>query len=368
MKRGIIIAAFFCFTLTNLVAAEPLQVKLNSYSLWVAPALYRPSAGVNYRNFFSSKDEVTPANNEMALVEHAFPEVRAGIMFYQSPSLVFILRYNIDLPAIDANNNGILDIFEYSQAVSAVTHGVYYDAEHDEEGTFSITWNKAPEAYDGTFNLRYDFATFNFFHVFQCFEYNALWNPTRTAGRTSGNINLTRNGIEDLILRGPLNIDVTEAGVATVAGATWFDEFNTEWIFTTEGPGRVENGKFVQDIVVADGLPQIGPLDFYHWRLTITDPNDSDSDNLPDLIDPTPTGGGGGTPPIRPTLRIALTANGVQITIEGEAGRTYILERASDPAATVWGNPQNVTSTAANTVVEIARPATSTFWRARVQQ
>lgn len=365
MKRMVKFAAIFCLSLAELFAAEPLQVKLNSYSLWVAPAEVR--SGVTYRNFFSSQTEVTPANNEMALVDPAAPEIRAGIMFFQTPQLVYIHRYFIDLPANDGNNNGILDIFEYSQAVTGVTHGGWVDEENQEEGVFTVTWNKGAETWDGTMTLRYDFAPFNFVHTFQCFEYNGTWTPTRTGGTTSGGILLTRDGIEDLLLRGPLAVEVSENGAARVAAATWKDEFNTDWALRSEVDARLDRGKLVQDIFVVDGLPQIGPADFNHWRLTITDPNNTDGDELPDIFDPTP-GGGGGTPPIRPTLRIALTANGVQITIEGEAGRTYILESATDPAAVTWGNPQTVPATAANTIVDLARPASATYWRARVQQ
>lgn len=109
-------------------------------------------------------------------------------------------------PSGDANQNGFVDFFEFTQNASGTTTGTY--ATHLENGTVEATWNRAAGSKDGTCVLRLTSNQFghlgDFTHTFELIEYSGPLNYTPGEDTVSGTVDLIQSGAETNLLAGPV--------------------------------------------------------------------------------------------------------------------------------------------------------------------
>jgi hypothetical protein len=136
------------------------------------------------------------------------------------------------------------------------------------------------------------------------------------------------------------------------------------WDYSGSSPLSFDNATLVRDPARPSryrATLQTQDGSYAGWTLAIQDLNDSDKDGIPDLSDlPLPA--------LRPTLSLAGTPAGLELTITGQAGRSYQLQEAASPAALIWDSIANVTLEGSTRVVPL--PALSNqprFWRLLAQ-
>jgi hypothetical protein len=108
-----------------------------------------------------------------------------------------------------------------------------------------------------------------------------------------------------------------------------------------------------------DGDPQTTAADYLYWTISIDDLNDSNKNGVPDFSD---------DPAIRaPRLAITLTGASLELQIEGETGRTHLLQETSSPAFEPWKTVDSLILTNDLQVISIPRPQENRFWRVVAQ-
>src|SRR3954464_11779894 len=126
-------------------APTPLQVRMLCYDVIIHGAKIKLLGGIEDINQVSSQGRFNPENDEMAFAPIDVPTTHWGtFLFTDGQTFETVpLDFELDIPGNDANQNGIYDLLEYSQAVSGVsTIGTYTDPDGG-QGSFQATWTKA---------------------------------------------------------------------------------------------------------------------------------------------------------------------------------------------------------------------------------
>src|SRR5687767_12066052 len=96
----------------------PLQVRLICYDLLIYPATV-DFGGWEDENRVSSQGPVAQPNDEMAFAPPDVPTSHWGTFHYTDgfEEVGFTMDFEISIPGLDANDNGIPDLLEFDQAV-----------------------------------------------------------------------------------------------------------------------------------------------------------------------------------------------------------------------------------------------------------
>ena len=112
-----------------------------------------------------------------------------------------------------------------------------------------------------------------------------------------------------------------------------------------------------------DGDPNTAEDDYYTWELSINDPNDADSDGIPDFSDDLAL-----PAPRRPTLSLTRTSTNLWVTIRGDTGHVHRIQEIPTLTSTNWVTVLTTNLTADPQVVSLPLPASAPkFWRAVAQ-
>jgi hypothetical protein len=340
-----------------LFAAQPLQVRCVCFSVLIRPADLR-MLGITYHNEVGVYD-TDIHNGELSLAPPEFNYTHWGTFFYTDPNTLeeIPLNFVVDLPS---NADGNILLLEYSLAVSKRTIGQYIDPEGN-VGTFKADWAKAANSTTGTVKITFDFmGTAAFTHNLEIFSYSGeIASYTRDGAKINAPVTLLRDGAPDQKLIGPLvmsadamdKVSLTSTNFTTEAGVAW------NW-FAPETFDRSGN-EYYQFLGVIDGTPPDAPEDFNTWVLDIVDPNDDDSDGIPNLSDFTP-------PAIpQPTLDISKIPTGIRVIVHGDIGRTYTLQSTPTISPTVWFDFLEIKPDANPYLIDLPATDTATFYRLR---
>jgi hypothetical protein len=364
-KGNSVLANILLLASVNLVqAAAPLEVRFICHDIIIEPAYLVGVPGYEEDQLLSSSQgHVQTPNHEMAWAPPDIPTTHWGTFFYLDglSGESFPLNYRVNIPNRDANNNGIFDLLEFTQAIpDLTTSGTWKDPFSSQQGTFTARWNKEANSFMGTVRIAGGFTSGgSFTNPFQIADYvSAFTNATVQGSTISGPIVLPRGGNPENVLGGNFALRV-ENGVVNIDSNTFTNEVEGVFTWDPAPPLGRDGNEFWAFLNLQDGWPYGPPYDFHEWMVIIKDTNDTDGDGTPDLID-TPT-----VNPTAPRMEIIKTAEGVRIMVYGDVGRVYTLEQASEMPATQWTNPTAVTVAVSPFAVDLPAPSGPTFWRMR---
>ena len=297
---------------------------------------------------------------------------------YDAESLAstFILDYSgmpiygtifVGLPTFaDNDRDGFDDFYESSQAVYATTHGSYETAVSG--GTVTATWNRGSQSKDGNCVLNLVDSIYGalggFSHSFELLEYAGPL--LYTAGKTtvSNRFVLAQTGSPEQQLAGRF---VLTKNAANRYNSLQFP--SGTWTNTALGDLRVLETMIMREspwptnyygyIDFEDGDPRTAVPDYLYWTISIDDLNDANKNGIPDFSD---------DPAIRaPRLAIILSGGSLKLQIDGEIGRTHLLQESSSLLLGFWETVSSVVLTNESQAITMVRPQADRFWRVIAQ-
>lgn len=367
MSKGLILFVAIFMSATFSVEAQtapvPLQVRMLCYDIIVHGAKMKLFGGIENINQFSSQGRFNPANDELAFAPIDVPTTHWGTFQFTDGQTfeTFPLDFELDIPDNDANQNGIYDLLEYSQAVPRVSTIGSYTSPDGEQGSFQATWTKAADSYTGTCSIVFDFTNPSAFnHQFEIMNYEGTWSSAVKENSTvHGPVTLTRDGVPAATLSGELALSLAQQGAVKLTTTSLTNELSSTFEWAPPQTMDRDRTEFYEFLTVTDGWLYDPVLDFMDWLIIVDDKNDFDGDGLPDLIDP-PT-----VTATAPSIQIIKTQNGIRLMITGDVGRAYTLEDAPSLPAAQWFHPTAVTLTGSPHILDLPAPAEPTFWRMR---
>ncbi len=269
-------------------------------------------------------------------------------------------------PFVDNDGDGFDDFYQSSQAVYATTSGTYQTA--ISRGTVSATWNRVAQSKDGScvLNLVDNIygALGGFSHSFELLEYTGplLYTPGQTT--VSNRFELTQTGSPEQQLRGRFVLSKNPSDrynslqlpSGTWTNNAWGDLRILEATIKRESPWPTNYYGYLK---FEDGDPRTAAPDFLYWTISIDDPNDTNKNGVPDFSD---------DPAIRPP-RLAITLNGasLKLQIQGETGRTNLLQESSSLLLGPWKTVSTLILSNESQVLSLPLPQENRFWRAIAQ-
>ncbi|HTI98571.1 MAG TPA: hypothetical protein VL527_06675 [Dongiaceae bacterium] len=357
--------------------AVPAQVRMRCLSLNVQSAVATDSYGFRWRislTTLSSGDngELAPDFFGSGYTHSAYLDIYSELNNGTDPGAMAL-----DVPdGGDANGNGLPDFWEVSQGVNGLSSsGVIQSQSLGINYNLSAKWYRDPGTTTGTCVMTFPdpenpFNKITFTHSFEVLEYTGLMDYTPGATAVSSTVNLVQTGHPEITLQGPMNFTKTpgdlynsltlESVLLTNADQLTLDLFTTtdisrETTLQTNYSGLVD---FIDyDLTTPDDD------DYYTWKISIDDPNDSDSDTIPNFSDDPQT-----TLPRQPLLALTPTGTNFLLTVSGDVGHIcHILEAASLTSPN-WITNQTFTLTSdPQTVLLPLSGGGAKFWRVQTE-
>jgi hypothetical protein len=213
----------------------------------------------------------------------------------------------------DANTNGVPDFFEVSQSVSSTeTQGEFILPDVDDQGSIRAVWSRNAGTKTGSCRLTLTSAGFGqlpeFTTTYDIFEYDGTLTYNVGSTNITGAIHLVQLESPENTLDGPLvltrvptnrfdQVDFNDGGWSNATGqAVAFFE-GTVRRATTNAADYLGALSFVDFDLNTEAE------DYYDWIILISDPNDANSNGIPDLSD---DAGGEVPPPQLKPIRFAF--------------------------------------------------------------
>ena len=274
----------------------------------------------------------------------------------------------VGLPAFaDNDGDGFDDFYDSSQPVYATTSGNYETAVSS--GTVTATWNRGPESKDGNCVLSLVDSIYgalgSFSHNFELLEYTGPLYYTAGQTTVSNRFLLTKTGSPEQQFTG--RFVLTKNAV---------DRFNSlkfpsgTWTNTPFGDVRVLETEIMRDapwptnyygyVDFVDGDPRTAVPDYLYWTISIDDLNDSNKNGIPDFSDDPTT--------IRaPRVAITMDGGSLKLQIDGEIGRTHLLQESASLLPGSWETVSSIVLTNNPQAISLPRPQIDRFWRVITQ-
>jgi hypothetical protein len=349
---------------------QPVRIQLNSLSILFHPASFKERfTQLVYVNQVTSAGD-NPPNGELEFTSDPnIPATHQGTFVWQDGQTfeIFDMPFILDVPPDDSDASGLPDIVEFTPAASGVTSGQYVDLDGTVQD-FTATWDKPANSHAGS--CRFTISPFGspqtFTHPIEIYEYTSSLpiNASASTGVSTITVDMPRSGVDGEKLAGGLTLKFAQGQVTALASSALTNEVGAAFTWNTDSPSDLDAKKLYCFLDLIDGTPVADPnipndLDFNDWVLVIMDPNDSDGDGIPDIVD------AAAATATAPRLEIVKTDNGIRLLIHGDVGRAYTLEDASALAAGTWSHATPVTISTDPQVLDLPAPTAPIFWRAR---
>lgn len=269
-------------------------------------------------------------------------------------------------PFTDNDGDGFDDFYQTAQAVYATTSGTYET--EVSTGTVTATWNRGQQSKDGNCVLNLVDSIYGvlggFSHSFELMEYTGplLYTPGKTT--VSNRFELTQTGSPKQQLKGRFVLSKNPADryndlhlpSGTWTNSAWGDVRLLETDIKRETPWLTNYYGYLD---FEDGDPRTAAPDFLYWTISIDDLNDTNKNGIPDFSD---------DPVVQPPrLAIAINGTSLKLRIEGEKGRTHLLQESSSLLPGAWKPVSTFVLTNDSQEISIPVPQENRFWRAVAQ-
>jgi len=323
--------------------------------------------GLNYYLHFSTynTDDPSRANEVLAPLPAGSAYTHWSYLILEDPSMYgSSTPVMLDVPKLDANGDGIADIFETSQTIAASTSGTY---ENDwGQQVISAVWNRGAGSTAGTCELTLRDSILGdmgpFHATFDIVEYAGQLKYTPGSNLVSATVSLVKQGDQSYEFQGALQLIKSPSdrfNELTYENFTWTHSINGDIPFGSGTLTRVPGSpNTYQTLLPLENGGESG------WTLSIEDTNDADHNGIPDLSDDLPAP----KLPRRPRLTVSLTPAELRLGIEGDVGHTHRIFEASSPNATAWTLTRTVSLSSDPQVISLPLPAGQPkFWKVDAQ-
>lgn len=277
----------------------------------------------------------------------------------------------------DLDFNLLTDFFEVAKSVeNAQTTGEFEldDGMDVYPGTLKASWNRAADSASGTCKIQLsipDFglinATFN--HTFEILQFKGPITYSVTGTNVDASVKLLRQGASGEF-EGPWPLYQYSRAELGWKAADWsgpggfqFQVLANDALadvpFSLLRAGNRTSDLYLGAFFLDDGDPTTPFTDEYDlWEVVIIDPNDSNSNDIPDLSD-IPVNVVPGDPP---KLSVRMVGDRLQLKIEGKTGQSVTLEQRTTLGAGAWTTAQTVVLTADVQEFDLGIPAATVFF------
>lgn len=273
----------------------------------------------------------------------------------------------VGLPAFaDIDGDGFDDFYQSAHPVYATTLGTYETA--ISTGTVSATWNRGAESKDGNCVLNLVDTIYgalgSFSHSFELLEYTGPMLYTAGNTTVSNRFELTQTGSPEQKFRGRFVLTKDPADrynslqlpAGTWTNSAWGDLRVFETVILRDTPWPTNYYGYLD---FEDGDPRTAAPDFLYWTISIDDLNDANKNGIADFSD---------DPAVRaPRLAISLNGSSLHLQIEGEKGRTHIVQESSSLPLGPWKDVGSVILTNGSQAISVPIPREPRYWRAIVR-
>lgn len=376
MKNALFLAAVLalCFAPT-LPAAQTAQGRMYSISVKMSQGVtpiynggFQDWMRVNSSGYPEGDDELVPWDLE-TMTELYLPGTItyvANLWVYDDLyDMVWAGSLNLNLPDVqDLNNNRYPDFFEVSQGINANSVSSYFSLSSWGSGTVEASWTRAAGSSTGTCTIVLQNWRVPFLVPFEILEYTGPVSYTSAATKVSGSVNLARNGNPSDFYRGPFEMVKApgDPNSLTIQPSFWTNATETlsltNHLFTREASWPTNYAGLIH--FDRDGDPWTFQT-WRYWVLSISDPNDTDGDGIPNFADDPVT-----VLPRAPRISLDRGPSGLQLTVRGDVGFTHEVLESSDPAGQ-WTMVTSVPLTSDPQVVTLPAPAGTRFYRVRAR-
>ncbi|MGZ8899523.1 MAG: hypothetical protein ACXW3Z_05455 [Limisphaerales bacterium] len=359
-KLASIATAILFFLGGSSAAAEKAPVQFISLSIIIAPGTADdPLTDLPWTLSLSSVGDEHAMNNELMLSDSDYSHEGYFVLEdYFETGTIFPFVLNIP-PYTDANKDGIEDFFDMNMSVDGVeTSGLHPDDSGGAEEFTAIWYRTAGDLFGG---VTFDFPYFGlrFDHTFYLSHFSGAFTYERTGSNLQGSLALTNLSNADDYITGPLSVRVVNPTTLDITATAWTSSLGQQMVIIEDFYDNLYKTNFVSFWLVEDGFFLTSQPDYLDWFMVINS-GDADGDGVLDLVDT------GTTPVERPTLGIARTTAGYEISIAGTSGKTYWLEYTSQVTDAAWPNHHVVTLTGPTQTMTVPADATGdVFFRLR---
>jgi hypothetical protein len=268
---------------------------------------------------------------------------------------------SVEAPGVDANVNGIPDLFEFEPAVEDLSLGALW-TEFADDSQFTIRWSKPEKSRFGTFRLHSRFSSEPTLHTFELVEYEGEWNPRRYGNHFEGPLNFRMVGDTNRTLTGLLGLQTNkdgeprmagmpltnEAGIAVVFVHTWLSDYAV-------AGGSVHMGLYSGGALSGDN-PFLGASSRL-WKMKIAGGSLDENQNAKgDLFEYDPI-------PYRPRLEISQDESTVTVKVFYDPALDLDIDSSPVLPAAQWSWVDYALAFPAE--IRILKPDVPRYWRAR---
>jgi hypothetical protein len=369
--------------LNTLAATNTANLHLFDRHVWIERGEARVMGQVMSEIVFSSIFDFEPPNGEFVYFEDAPPGASHATYFLLTdvtlpgfPGIPGELAMELPL-GLDNDADGIPDFHQVTNAVSGSRSDgffVIYDPSDPNQlldsGSVSVQWTRNAGESRGTcvvtwLGEQFITAPLPFTHFFEIAEYAGTYTYVPSGSPVLGNIEATRIGYPDRRIDGPLALELWPGDFsidgAEILASIWPNAMGREY---TVDAGYLERAaefpvEYFGELLWSDNDLATAELFGYGtFFIGIDDPNDHDSDGIPDLTDPPANAA-------MPRLTLSWVGDGFMLGIEGELNQTFQLQTAplltADPD---WTQVDSITLTNSPQTISLPSAAASAgFWR-----
>lgn len=341
-------------------ATAPLS--LVSWGVQINPGSARdPLTGLEWVLSISTLDSSSEPNHELMVADETIPYSHQSIFTLVEPTTLEPLRFGfvLDVPNQgDVNTNGVPDFFDRPRETTNEQTAGRYATPDGNGADFTARWTRLSGRVEGTVTLAFPDLGLTFTHDYNIPTYEGTFSYTNINGSVQGSVQLTKVLSPEEKLSGPLNATVINTNRLQYAGGNWTGASGVYPFSAIDTLDRL-GSSYVALTAFTDGNLQTPEVDYEPWFIIIST-TDQNANSVPDLVE-TP-----GTGPAR--LEIRRTAIGTELTIQGTAGKSYVVEGTTSLRNATWQEVRTVTLTGSSAVVESDFTGGARFFRVRASE
>jgi hypothetical protein len=172
-------------------------------------------------------------------------------------------------------------------------------------------------------------------------------------------VQLSQVGQPSRTLSGAVKLDKVSPDKLRLQAGSWRNEAGQLLSYKAADNLNRQGNQYSDSFIFEDGDPATAEQDYLFWTIRIVDPNDNDSDGIPDISD--------GPVARRPVLAITLASTNVLLSISGELGKQHEIQQSLTLLPASWLVITNVTLTNDPQTISLRRITNpAAFFRARV--
>ena len=303
-------------------AQDSAEVSLICWSPHISPADSEDDIGIEWTLSVSSVANENQVNGEMLISGSDNPYTHEGYFFFENLFTVepMIVGFILDVPAQNEDENALFDFFELENSIEgAATQGEYINPLSGDQTVFEAVWYRSAGESMGVVELRFSDLGLVFQNWFQILAFTGEYEYEVNGSIIEGEFTASNPLNEEEVLSGPLTLTIESADMLSYPAGEFTGPYEWVYPYTPGDPLERFDLEYLSNVIFDDGYPGTDTPDFQFWLMTINSA-DRNGNEVPDLVE-------GATPIAPPTLEAIRVEEGIQITITGAAGVSYVLER-----------------------------------------